>query len=136
MDKLHEIIDAQNKIITEQQEYIDNRSYIDQVYEHAILFTNEAKTQIVQRVKDLSDATLEMLIDYLEFYKSDFAIRSIKIFHSDIESSSRSGSIASIDTMMYLFYTQIKEKQFKDRIVWKISLTQNKKDLENPISNS
>jgi len=123
-----ELNDA-NVAIEQLNDFIETRRHIDDLFNKVEQFTKEETVKLIDKFKDLPDSMINIVMEYLTYFKFDYVTKSLRIYHNTEDIAFRSWAISSIDAMILILEQTKKEKQFTNRITWVRTTTQ--KPLEN-----
>lgn len=99
------------------------------IYEHAEKFSKSTPDILRERMLSLSNEAIDIICEYLLFYKTDYILSNHKIKMEKNTNEYIRWAVSSIDVMNSLIRWCKKTSEHKDKITGKIE--QNKKTVEN-----
>lgn len=103
------------------------------IYEHAEKFSLETANRVSAWMKSISNETIDILVDFLKYYKTDYILSTHKIKVEPYVDEYRRWAISSIDVMASLLLWCKKWNTHKNKYTGKIE--ENKKSIENDTVN-
>lgn len=100
-------------------------SYVG-VYDFVKSFTKDQWEILANRMKNISNETIELVSQYLEFYKFDYITKSHAVYDTKVKIAYRAGHISATDAMLMLLAACKKNPTYKDNVENKVK----QKDIE------
>ena len=117
-ERIEKIKADYQQIIDTYKDYQEKMQSYRWAFEHIEYFSREMEIEAKTKLWALSDTIIDVLVDFLKYYKFDLAQKSLSLAKIDQNQQWRAWAISTIDAMIIFLNKQRKKKNYTDRITW------------------
>lgn len=125
-ERITQIRNEYKEILDAYESYHEKMKAYRGAFEHIEYFSDEMQAKAKIQLWALSDTIIDVLVNFLKYYKFDLAQKSLSLTKIDQNQQWRAGSLSTIDAMIIFLNKQRKEKKYTDRVVWERKETDRK----------